>query len=284
MIVYELRASTFEEIQIMQRLCMLFILVVLLTGCAGTSPIMISSEPTPVPCQIQEYVNATNPIFSAWKDAVTLASNTQRINLPPQIEKLQSLRRDLQNVNVPECARTAQSTLLQGMDDTIHAYMDFLAQRDKDRVTGLLQLAKQYEDAFTAEQAKLPQIAAGQLITSTVALPLYEPVPVDKFRTAYETANYHMAQRSLADGRTALNGTKDGIAVELVVDQGNIVQVAISSDTATFPQILDTAKIAFPQGQEKEWEKAGAVGMLVGRTMVRWQTFGASKLFTIDLF
>jgi len=170
------------------------------------------------------------------------------------------------------------------MDDTIRAYMDFLAQHDKDRVSALLQLAKQYEDAFMTEQARLPQIAAGQSLTPTVALPLYEPVPADKLRTAYETANYHMAQRSLVDGRTALNGTKGEIAVELVVDQGNVVQVAISSDTATNPQILETAKIAFPQGQEKDWEQAEAAGTLVGRTMVRWQTFGASKLFTIDLF
>ena len=238
---------------------------------------------TSVPCTAQEYINATKSIYTTWTDAVQLTGNTQRINLPPQIEKLQGLRREFQNVSVPDCAQTAHAMLLQGMNDTIRAYLDFLAQRDEERTIALLQLAKQYEAVFQAEQNRLQQIASGHSPAPISTLPLYQTMSGDTIRGMYDSNGYDMKFRPLDNGRIAFNGTKDGIVVELVIDQGNLVQVYLLTSKASENQLIAAAKIAFPEWVDTDWERVTTAQTFIGRTFVHFEETHDSKSINFDL-
>ena len=174
--------------------------------------------------------------------------------------------------------------MLQGMDDTVRGFMDFLAQRDDDRVSARLQLAKQYEAAYKMEQERLQQAASGQPAATATLPPLYEPVPADKVRSAYDAASYNTTQRALADGRTAFNGKKGEVSVEIVADQGNVAQVFLSTDKGKLSDLIEAAKIAFPQVPAQEWEGAGSTGKFIGRMRVHSETTGGSTFYAIDVY
>ena len=270
----------------MKHFLLISIILALLTGC-GSNPTdsasPVAAAPTSTPCIVQEYVAVAKPIMSSWTDAVTLAGSTQRINLPSQIEKLQNLHRAFEAIVAPECARPAHAVMLQGMDDTVHGFMDFLAQGDEKRVAARLQLAKQYEAAYQAEQLRLQQANTATSSTASPLPPLYEPLVADKVRAAYDTAQYNMAPRALADGRTAYNGKKGEVSVEIVSDQGNVTQVFLSTDKGSLSDLIAAAKIAFPQVSQKDWDNANT-GLFVGRVRVHAETIGSSKILAVDVF
>lgn len=65
-------------------------------------------------------------VAQRFDDANRLASQTSRANLSPQIADLQSIRRDAQAVEVPECMADMKAAMLDYMDADIDAFITFL--------------------------------------------------------------------------------------------------------------------------------------------------------------
>lgn len=82
-----------------------------------------------------------------WDDAVSLASRTARIALPPQIQALQALRREAQGITVPTCLARAKSYLVTMMDAQISAFLAFLGQESERKQAAYLAQAKQAQQS-----------------------------------------------------------------------------------------------------------------------------------------
>lgn len=67
------------------------------------------------------------PLVSEFNDTMKLASSTARIALSPVVKDLQRIRRDIANIQAPDCAREANDLLIDGMDGVINAFMLFMA-------------------------------------------------------------------------------------------------------------------------------------------------------------
>lgn len=65
-------------------------------------------------------------LHGRWKDASMLASSTSRIALATPVASLQSIRREVVEMVVPECLDGPKAALLQGMEKEIEAYMNFM--------------------------------------------------------------------------------------------------------------------------------------------------------------
>jgi hypothetical protein len=69
-------------------------------------------------------------IEQRWKDGVNLAGSTARMALAPQVANLQSIRRDLDGVEVSDCLKEAKAILANSMELTIQGFMQFLANEN----------------------------------------------------------------------------------------------------------------------------------------------------------
>ncbi len=90
-------------------------------------------SPTPVPpCSTRDgrrVFDALNAHAREWDDAIKLANSTPRMQLAPQIQNLQRIRRDVQAQEWPACGQAAQGLLVALMDAQIEGFIAFLAQR-----------------------------------------------------------------------------------------------------------------------------------------------------------
>jgi len=106
-----------------------------------------------------------NQVSQEWDDALELAGSTSRINLPPRIAELQSLRRNIQTQEWPKCAKPGQEHLISGMNSMIDGFILFL---DSDNAEGLseskIAIGKSEFILFSMELAKLKPAEKKQLI------------------------------------------------------------------------------------------------------------------------
>jgi tRNA A37 threonylcarbamoyladenosine dehydratase len=77
-------------------------------------------------------------ISSEWKDALSLADQSPRMSLPPQIVNLQAIRRKVEKQPWPECSAKAHKYLIDGMDQAIDGFITFL---DSDNNKNLVELS-----------------------------------------------------------------------------------------------------------------------------------------------
>lgn len=102
--------------------------------------ISAASQPTliPTPSCVQEsvaFVAQVEPLAREWDDANKLADSTPRASLPGQIDKLQAIRRRVQDMQAPDCAFPTRKHLIDAMDNTINGYIAFLGQKPDTAVT-----------------------------------------------------------------------------------------------------------------------------------------------------
>lgn len=122
---------------------LVFLALLGLVGC-GTGPLApaaptvvptptVVPSPTPVPpCSTRDgrlVYDALHGHAREWDDALKLAHSTPRMQLAPQIQHLQRIRRDVQAQEWPGCALGAQRLLVMLMDAQIEGFIAFLAQR-----------------------------------------------------------------------------------------------------------------------------------------------------------
>jgi hypothetical protein len=126
----------------MYRVVLLVLLVLSLSACSGIA-VQVAPTPTPTaiptaePCAIQAapFLAEVDPILAAWADTVTLADHTGRASLAPVISQLQALRRDVSQLEPPDCAASAHALLVTSMDETINGYLAFMAQESDREVS-----------------------------------------------------------------------------------------------------------------------------------------------------
>lgn len=139
----------------MQRILVILILAFVLTACE--SPIAgLGATPTPT-CEAQAliYANQIQPVAREWDDAYTLASSTPRASLSAQIEKLQGIRRKVQDITPPSCATAAHTALTRAMDKSIEGFIASLGQKPDNQVSALFTEANTRMATYTQEVAKL---------------------------------------------------------------------------------------------------------------------------------
>jgi hypothetical protein len=101
-------------------------------GTAGRVARIVVPAPTATPdCrrEIAEYNRATlAPLMAEWEDAFTLANNSPRIALAPQIATLQAIRRKLLDAQPAPCARETHQQFVTATDEIVAAFLAFLGQ------------------------------------------------------------------------------------------------------------------------------------------------------------
>jgi hypothetical protein len=110
-----------------------------------------------VPCSVQAetFIVEVQALVDDWDDANQLASSTSRMALSPVIGQLQQLRREVADLETPECAMKVRNHLLDYMDNTIDGYLAFMTQEDDAAVEGKFESASRQMDSFLSEFVKL---------------------------------------------------------------------------------------------------------------------------------
>lgn len=128
----------------------------LLLGCSGLA--IGGPAPTPDPCspaEVQQYVDAIDDVGRRFDDAVSLADSTPRMSLAPMIESMQAIRRDAEDLEVPECAESVRFALVLYMDRTINAFISFLGNDPDTVVNENFQSAVIAYDTYTRALERL---------------------------------------------------------------------------------------------------------------------------------
>lgn len=111
---------------------LLFAFVLLFLAACGSAPLAVTptSQPASTPTlTCTDHAGPFKTLAKQWDDANTLASQSPRMSLAPQIAELQKIRRDTEALTASECTKGAQTALVQSVDATIEGYLAFLGQQ-----------------------------------------------------------------------------------------------------------------------------------------------------------
>jgi len=132
-------------------------LVFIIVSCSS-APASPTSTPTPDICgpdAMMEYYDTIRDVGRRFDDAETLANNTSRMNLPPVIGDLQAIRRDAEDLIVPDCAKDAQDLLVKYMNSTIDGYLAFMSDEADSTVSSYFKAASNYMNQYSIELEKM---------------------------------------------------------------------------------------------------------------------------------
>jgi len=122
----------------------------------------------------QDYLDEIQASMVEFLDTVDVADSTPRIALAPLIQDMQRLRRDIQKVAPPDCARPASSLLMNGIDGIINGFTSFLANDPDATVSRRLnQGMLDFDNGFS----QLSALASGKATPVPVRLPTSTPIP-----------------------------------------------------------------------------------------------------------
>lgn len=89
-----------------------------------------------------------NEFAQEWDDAVDIARSTGRIALSGPISDLQSIRRDVQRQEWPECATETHGHLVDWMDGMIDGFLAFMGQESDSGVAEIFNAAGESRELF----------------------------------------------------------------------------------------------------------------------------------------
>lgn len=193
----------------LHRLALAVVAALVIVGCGAAPEVAVvpTVVPTPTPnCQEQAapFLSKAESLARVWDDANTLAGQTPRASLSTQIDKLQSIRRDAEDLEAPECAAAVKQHLVNTMDTTIRGFIAFLGQKSDPEVKPLFTIASQEQTAF---QQAVQQLKAG------TPIPTAEPILKDglgitqaAIQDMYK-ADYAFVDSPLNDGRPRVMGS-----------------------------------------------------------------------------
>jgi hypothetical protein len=126
----------------------ILIIAAVLLGCSPTI-----TKPTQIICPADKIVDGLNKISNLWtefSDTEKLAGSTPRVSLASPISILQSIKRELDKIEVPFCLGNSKDYISKGMEFVVQAYLDFMAQKpDKQIKDGFTNASNLYEKAAT---------------------------------------------------------------------------------------------------------------------------------------
>ena len=111
---------------------------------------------TPVSCskQSKDFITKMEALFDDWDDSTNLASHTARIALSPVIAQMQSIRRQVNDLKAPQCAKHVQDELMAYMDKSIESYTAFM-DNDSGKADRLAQEAAGLFEKFIKDFMEL---------------------------------------------------------------------------------------------------------------------------------
>lgn len=160
----------------MRRVIVLFALALtatLLVGCVFTvlfAPDGLLSPQRRCARQVAAWQDEAQPHIEEWLDVVTLADNTSRMNLSPLIRDMQTIRRSVQDVEVPRCAVVAVTHLDSSMDWAIRAYTAFMAQEPSTAVSVFMRESTKELALFRREIKEIEDVPSSQLWHTGVSI------------------------------------------------------------------------------------------------------------------
>lgn len=164
----------------MLRRMMILSLVLTIVGCGSQTPAQ-QTQTAAEDCRSvsPQFSEIMTPIAEEWDDAVKLTGKTARMALPNQISSLQAIRRKANDVDAPDCLKTAKASLIKSMDSTIEGFLAFMGQESETTVNKHLTTAatamKDYQD---------------QLIMATSGVDMNAPKPTNTPKPPTPTINY----------------------------------------------------------------------------------------------
>ncbi len=123
------------------------------------------------PKQGQAYSEGVRDVARRFDDAVELAQSTPRVSLAPIVSDLQAIRRDAEDIEVPDCAADAQDALIAYMDSTIDGFRAFLASEADASVNAYFDAASRH---FNDYQERLDTVMG---VPSATPRPTSTPGP-----------------------------------------------------------------------------------------------------------
>jgi hypothetical protein len=100
-------------------------------------------------------VERVNQYMRAFDDWSNIALNTPKQGLSDVIANLQSIRRQAQDLPIPECVSQLKQIQLQHMETVINTLLTFLSGSDSVLVSQGIALARSQHDQYNAEYARL---------------------------------------------------------------------------------------------------------------------------------
>lgn len=146
------------------RLARLLTFVVLFSlaviACApGSLPFMATPTPTLTPtptCDLKAYQDGMEPIMDEWRDAISVAEQTPRIQLSGRVADLQALRRRAEAVEATcKAIEDAQTLGVFAMQKQIDGFLSFMAEESDSQVSNHFDTAQEYWDKYNAALAKI---------------------------------------------------------------------------------------------------------------------------------
>jgi hypothetical protein len=160
--------------------CAIFILMILLSGCANASPpataeataTAVEAEASPTipaastveatatldPCgrpQLETEVQKVHKHMREFDDASILASNMPREQLSSAIADLQRIRREAEDEGTPACLTNLKQIQVQHMNTVINTLIVFMGGTDQQTLDQGISLARQQHDEYTLELARI---------------------------------------------------------------------------------------------------------------------------------
>ena len=150
----------------MKRLQFVF-LVLALVACGApaatpaptaTPTVPPTSTPGCAPGAVMAFLGDLDTAIAQWDDANELAHSTARMSLPPQIEKLQEIRREVAALDAP-CAEaaTVRDAAAEHMGLVVDGFMLFLKQESDGTVESKFGESRRALDRFGRAYAELKE-------------------------------------------------------------------------------------------------------------------------------
>lgn len=168
--------------QIKTFLCAILLASVLLSACgptttpfAPTTAVPPTAGPTATmdlcaPDHIKDAAQAVNRLMRAFDDTAQIASNTAREQLTAPISGLQSVRRQTEDLVVPDCLTNLKNLQLAHMNAVITTLISFVGGADSTVLNKYIALARTQRQAYDLELERL-------LGVTLTPAPTIEPLP-----------------------------------------------------------------------------------------------------------
>lgn len=144
----------------------IMIAVFLIVGGVVASRLQPSASPAassivasgPRPCSwldLQQIDTNLKPSLTKFSDEYQIAKAAPRISLAPLLTQMQDTRRQYEAQSYPSCYATVRTDSLNGMNDTITGFTDFMGQQNDTIVSADFQRANQEISSAVTELARL---------------------------------------------------------------------------------------------------------------------------------
>ncbi len=151
----------------------------------STKIVSTNIQKTAVFCQplARDYSEKIHPFMIEFADTIKVAESTSRIALGPIIQDMQRIRRDIADVSVPSCVQGASSLIVNGMDNIVNAFIDFmgdvsdtLVQRKLNQ--GLLDLNNGTEQLIALVSGQATPVPKKLPTNTSIPTPFPTPTPL----------------------------------------------------------------------------------------------------------